>query len=246
MIRIAIFTEGQSELIFVRTLLLKVIDNNTLSFQCIKLHGGREFAVRYNYSSPDPNVHFLIVNAENDNRVLSAIKEREKNLFKKGYHKIIGLRDMYSEDYYKRSPKVIDDKLTQEYIRAAMNIINTMSKPNKIKFCFAIMEIEAWFLSMYDLFSKINDTLSIDYIKTKLDIDLKEIDPQKEFYKPSNKIDKIFKLIGLEYNKSEKDCEKICSIMEITDFDVAIENDRCSTFKDFYGEIKGMDTKYSK
>lgn len=246
MIKIAIFTEGQTELIFVRSLLERVIDCGRLSFVCIKLHGDKEESVPYSYRSPNPKVHFLILNVQNDARVLSAIKMKEKNLFKKGYHRIIGLRDMYSKYYRNHSPKVINENLNNEIICATMKTINTMSNPGKIKFYFAIMEVEAWFLSMYNLFCKINDMLSTDYLKTKLKIDLKAIDPQKEFYKPSDMINEIFSLIGLEYDKSKSDSEKICSKMEVKDFDSATENDRCSTFKDFFGEIRNIGAKYSK
>ncbi len=240
MIKIAVFTEGQTELIFVRKILLEVIDKSKLSFECIKLHGGKEFLVPYPYTSRDPNLHFMIVNVGNDGKVLDAIKEREKRLFAIGYQRIIGLRDMFSENYRKRSSRVINDKVTKDFIKSAQETINDMSRPDRIRLYFAIMEIEAWFLSMYNLFSKINGTLSINYIENKLKINLKTIDPQKKFYKPSNMIVKILRLMGRKYDKSEDDSEMICSKMAITDFDNAIEKGRCSTFKDFYGEIKGI------
>ncbi len=34
--------------------------------------------------------------------------------------------------------------------------------------------------------------------------------------------------------------------MDVKDFDSAVENNRCSTFNDFIGEIKDIGTKYSK
>ncbi len=240
MIKIAIFAEGQTELFFIRNLLFKVIDNSKLKLDCFKLRGGRMMPVSFPFSSPTPHVDFLIINVGNDEKVLSAIKEREEKLFSVGYQRIIGLRDMYSKVYDSRSHGVINDKVTKDVIESAQEIIDDMSNPDSIRLYFAIMEMEAWFLSMYNLFSKINGTLSINYIENKLKINLKTIDPQKEFYKPSNMIFKILRLIGRKYDKSEDDSEMICSKMAITDFDNAIEKGRCSTFKDFYGEIKGI------
>jgi len=155
MTRIAIFAEGQSELIFVRTLLLRVIDNAKLSFECVKFNkGGGQDPVPYKYSTPNPDVYFLIIDVGNDERVLSEIKEREMKLFENGYKKILGLRDMYSRKYDERSPGIINDRLTKDFIKAAQTIIDAMSRPDAVILNFAIMELEAWFLAMYGLFQK--------------------------------------------------------------------------------------------
>lgn len=238
MTKIAIFVEGQSELIFVRTLLLTVINNAKLSFECVKLNkGGRQDTVPYKYSPPNPDVFFLIIDVGNDERVLSAIKEREKTLFENGYKKVLGLRDMYSRMYYERSPGIIRDSLTKDFIKAAQTIIDTMSSPDAVILYFAIMELEAWFLAMYSLFQKINATLSVQNIEQQLGYNLCNIDPQKQFYKPYLEMNRIFGLIGSSYRKSKDELESICSSMEPTDFNNAMENDRCSAFKAFYQEI---------
>ena len=238
MIKIALFTEGQTEQIFVRSLLFQVIDNSKLSLDCIKLHGGGEISVPFPYICPDPKVHFLIIDVGNDNRVLSAIGEREERLFEAGYEKVIGLRDMYSEAYDKRSPGNIDDRLTENFIENAQIIIDDMSKPESIVLIFAIMEIEAWFLAMYNLFSKIDETLSVEFIEKQIRINLKKIDPQKDFYKPSSELKKILRLIGKEYRKSKDDSEMLCSKMELSDFATAVENNRSKAFKVFYEEME--------
>ncbi len=233
MIKIALFTEGQTELILARNLLFRVIDNSKLSFECIKLHGGREIPTRFSYAAPNPQVHFLVINAECDNKVLSAIREREEGLFQVGYEKIIGLRDMYSEIYDQKSPRTINESVSNEFIENTKKIIDYMSKPDRIIFIFAIMEIEAWFLAMYNLFKKIDAILSVEYIEEKIGINFKNIDPQKEFYKPSNEVNKIFQLIGRNYRKSESDTEMLCSQLELSDLNNATENNRCEAFRIF-------------
>ena len=238
MIKVAIFTEGQTELIFIRYLLFQVVDNEKLSFESIKLHGGRMFEVPYNYSCPDPEVHFMIINAEGDGQVLSAIMEREKRLFEKGFDRIIGLRDMYSSAYHNKSPGVINEEISQAFFEGAHKVISSMSKPNDILLYFAIMEIEAWFLGMYNLFQKIDKRFSVDYIENELNINIREVDPQVEFYKPSKVLEDIFELVGRRYSKSRHDSESICSRSATSDLDNAIENKRCKSFKDFYDVIK--------
>ena len=235
--KIVVFTEGQSEMIFVRNFLLKKIDNTKLSFECMKLNGGYTQEMPYKYNPPGPTFYFMIVDVGNDSRVLSAIREREGKLFEQGYEEIIGLRDMYSEEYQKRSQGIIDDAMTSKFINSCNDIIRKMSNPTSITILFSIMELESWFLSMYSIFEKFNSLLSVDYIEKQLGFNLKEIDPQKKFYRPSTEINRIFQLCGRNYKKSADDIEKITCNMEVSDFENAIENNRCDSFKLFYQKM---------
>jgi len=236
--KVAIFTEGQSEQIFIRNLLLKTIDNARLSFECIKLHGDLGVRVPFKYCSPSPDFHFLIINVQNDSRVISAIKERERRLFEKGFAEIIGLRDMYCDEYHKRSPFNINEQVSREFIEGHNRVIQNMTKPETITILFSIMELEGWFLSMYNIFRKINSVLSVEHIETEIGFNLINIDPQKEFYRPSNELAKVLRLAGINYKKSEHDSEMITSPMAIDDFENAFENDRCKSFKDFYQKME--------
>jgi hypothetical protein len=129
--KVAIFTEGQGELIFVRYLLTLTIRPDKLSFECFSLIADRLHRAPYRLSPPGAQIHFLLVNVGNDERALSAIAEREDNLVNKGYDKIIGLRDMYSEAYRKRSA-VIDDSVTKSFIQEHESVIQQMSNSGKI------------------------------------------------------------------------------------------------------------------
>lgn len=235
--KIAVFTEGQTELIFVRELLLRVIDNSKLSFQCLVLRAGNSLNVPYEYRCPDPEVHFEIVNVQGDEMVLSAIADAQEGLAKRGYERIIGLRDMYSSAYEKRSPGAIDDNVSREFIHRSKSAINSMTHGSMVRVYFAIMEIEAWFLAMYNLFQELNPVLSVDHIKHELGFDLRTIDPQKAFFKPSDQLQRIFALVGCRYAKKKGDIESIARRMSLEHFDCAKENGRCRCFDDFYQEI---------
>lgn len=233
--KIAIFTEGQTELIFVRNFFLRVMDPSKLSFDCYDLSGQK---VPYEHKNPYAEIHFLIVNVGCDEKVLSFMREREKDLIKtRGYEKIIGLRDMYGQEYTKHSPRVINKQISNMIIERNNQTIKGMTYFDRIKLYFAIMEIEAWFLGMYNLFQKIDSLLTVEYIKQKLGIDLKSVDPQKKFYKPSNQVRSIFQLCGREYKKKLNEVEGICCNMDSSSFDNATENNRCMCFADFYKEI---------
>ena len=235
--KIAVFAEGQTELVFVRALILNLIDCSKLSFECFELLRHSLSPQPYSYSSPNPEVHFMIIQVHGDEGVASSIKEREKGLIERGYDVIYGIRDMYSEAYRMRSPCVIDNNLTREFTGSLLAVIQHMNYPQKIKVFWAIMEIEAWFLGMYNIFSKIDPKLTLANINSSLGIDLIHIDPEKEFYKPAKQICDIFALCGKTYDKKLRDIENITSVMDVTDFNDAMKNNRCACFSDFYNEI---------
>ena len=237
--KVAIFAEGQTELIFVRDFLLRLIDNSKLSLECLELLAYKPSKVPYSYSCPNPEIHFMIINVHGDEGVLSSIRLREKTLIEEGgYEKIIGLRDMYSGAYRKLSPRAINDDISNQFIQSHNLTIQKMTYRDRIKLYFAIMEIEAWFLAMYNIFQRIDSVLTVEYIEEKLGFNLKRIDPQEEFFKPSSQVRDLFLLSGRQYDKKESDINNITSKMELADFDNATENDRCKCFDAFYQEVR--------
>ena len=70
------------------------------------------------------------------------------------------------------------------------------------------MEIEAWFLADYHVFSRINPTITPEFVKEQLNIDLIQTNPQS-YERPSNIINKIFNLFGEIYRKREKQSYQI-------------------------------------
>ncbi len=177
--RIAVITEGQTEYIFIREFLFRIIDPSKLSLTCVKLNSYRREHVR-KYSCPSPEIHFEIINVQNDERVLYYIKQVERNYIEKGlYDEIIGLRDMYSAEYVKQSPNGINDDVTKKEKRRHNSLIQSMTYSDRIKLYYGVMEIEAWFLSMYSIFHKIHAILSVQYIQSQLGYDLSIINPQK-------------------------------------------------------------------
>ncbi len=235
--KIAIFVEGHCGLVFVRRMLLLLFDNSKLSFDCCEWRSRELGGIPYPYRPPDPEIYFLIIDAAGDQAVLSAIKEREKGLFEKGYDGIIGVRDMYSEAYIRRAGRTIDNGVTTQFLEGWHQTIDYMSEPAKIKLHISIMELEAWFLGMYELFPELDASLSMDAIKSQLGFDLETCDPQTDFFHPSKVLSDIFQLMGAQYRKSQDDIERICSKIKMSDFADATENGRCACFRKFQDEI---------
>lgn len=239
--KIAIFTEGQSDLIFTRNLLFQTLNFSKLSIECIALRRKNVSYSTLQYSSPDPAIHFLIVDVGNDTRVLSKINEVEKGYFKNGYIAIIGLRDMYSDEYKKRSPKrIIKTIISKQFINGHNEQIDSMSEPDRIRLFFAIMELEAWFIGMYTLFEKIDPILTPEYIEKKLGYNLQKIDPEETFFKPSNEIDEIFSLCGRKYSKSKSFIENIVSKIDAGVFQSGFSDNRCKSLKAFFDDLSAF------
>ena len=238
--KIAIFVEGQGELIFFRRIIFFLLNDKPFSFDSLELCSGQMRKVRYDYPNPNAKVHFMIVNVGNDAKVITAIKEREQSLIKKGYSKIIGLRDMYSEAYKKRTEK-ISGTVNNLFREKAESIIKAMSNPEKVSFHFSIMEIEAWWLSMYSIFERKNSRLTVDYINENLGFKLDEIDPETEFFHPAITLENILDLINEPYKKKYNDVESIMSNIEAEDIElITSSNRRYKSFRSFIAEIKSL------
>ncbi len=237
--RFAIFVEGQTELITVRELLRRKFDY-IVSIECRTLFKNGEIRkAPYDFDNPNAEFHFQIINVGNDNAVLSRILKRERFMWSAGYERIIGLRDMYSKDYQDKSSK-IDQKINQRFIDEADKTIKSSKSqyPEKIIMCFAIMEIEAWFLGMYQIFEKLDIRLTSEYIKTHTGIDLENIDPETGFFHPAKQMEEIFKVVGLNYDKHKGDIEAIASCLTQENYKNLLNSDKCHSFHQFYKALE--------
>ena len=234
--KVVIFTEGQAELLFVRELLIRTIDNNDLSFECFELMAGRQFPFPYEQSSPTAKIHFLIINVGTDERVLSEINDRGTKYTNQGIE-IIGLRDMYSEAYKKYSNQ-IDQKVINMICQYHEKIIRQINHSDMIHFFFAIMELEAWFLAMYRIFERIDPSLTTENIEKKLNYDLERDDPEKTYFHPAVQVVQILQLAGRNYKKHQSDVLSIVSQINEEDIKNVISNNFCSCFVQLHSEIQ--------
>jgi hypothetical protein len=237
--KFVIFTEGQSELILVRRLIPLLFGWGSIQYECVKLIGDATRPVNHKFSSANPELYFLILNVENDSRVLSEIYHREEKLFNEGYEAVIGLRDMYCKEYEDLTNK-IDNIISNKFIQKHQSIINGMSHPEQIYIFFEIMEFEAWILSMFTLLPKVDNRLTISYIEDNYHVNLRDIDPETAFFHPANKLQDIFNLVGIKYNKSESIIESILSRIDCDDLLYATENGRCHSLQLFLEKLESI------
>src|SRR3989304_9822620 len=168
--KIVVFTEGRGDLIFTRQILIQIIGYDNLSGECFELKSDDLHHIPHKFGRPDALIYYMIINVGTDEKVLSEIEDRHERYVNLGFE-VIGLRDMFSEAYKKKSTEMRED-VNNFYIRNHNEIISRMVKPEKIHFYFAIMELEAWLLGMYKNLERIDASLTPEYIKSQLGFDL--------------------------------------------------------------------------
>ena len=234
--KVAIFVEGQTECIFIKESLRKLY-NYSVSIEPIDLR--KRTCSVHKVECENPLILFEILIVGNDEGVLSEICDRKDYLLKSNFSLVVGLRDMHSKKYKKKS-YIIDKNIIREFIDVSNEILKEsfIDSNLQIKMVFAIMEIEAWFLGMYKILEKVDSRLTVDFIKENLHYDLKEIDPQQEFYKPSKDLNNIYNLVGKSYGKHLSEVESIVSKIDKNDLKELSENDsKCNSFKVFLNNL---------
>jgi hypothetical protein len=235
-IKIAIFVEGQTELIFVREYLLKMFDYQNIWIECYTLFTGGDFnTTEYSFPNDNAACYFQVINVGNDNAVLTRLLKREQHLWNTGFHKIVGLRDMYSKNYRESvQNSAISEEINLKYIHGAgKTIAETAKQAENIHFHFAIMEAEAWILGLKNCFKHLDPNLDTTAIAEKLGFNLDEIDPEKYFFHPAAIVQKIYDLAGKNYNKSKGDINAIMSHIHKDDFADLSKSGKCRSFGDF-------------
>ena len=114
-----------------------------------------------------------------------------------------------------------------------------MSQPNNIHFHFAIMELEAWWFCIYPLFYHYDKRFTVDLIKEILGEDVSQIDPEKTFFHPAKKVEKLFESVEERYTKKREQVEKMMACLKIEDLNDILKKDnkRCASFKRFCHDL---------
>lgn len=206
--KIAFFVEGQTEQIFINRLLREILGTKQINIIQKQFRGGvnspKQELVRSLYFSNNPKFQVLIFDCGADNRVKSEILENIKFLHAKGYHTIVGMRDLY--------PLSIDDLYRLE---KGLKFL-----PNKLKdkipnfdIVIAVHEIEAWFMGEVNHYKKIDKRLTGKFIKSKLGFDPYTINPEERIH-PAKDLNNIYHLVGKSYTKRYGQIQKIVNKLD--------------------------------
>lgn len=198
---IAIFVEGQTEFIFVEHLLFEMFCHHHLRIELEVQHGGLYYQIGVR-GAPSENAYhkILLVNCQNDGKVLSAIEERANKLQKTGYDRILGLRDIYPAP---------SEELEEIYELTANRLV---SMPLPCKLVIAVREIEAWFIADVEHFIKYNPLLTSEFIYREIGIDVMQQDVE-QIPHPAGQLNMIYNLVGDTYGKKLKQAHHVVNIL---------------------------------
>ncbi|HBB18566.1 MAG: hypothetical protein A3J94_14725 [Syntrophus sp. RIFOXYC2_FULL_54_9] len=198
---LAIFVEGQTELVFVERLLFEMFGYQHLRIERQQQHGGLYHEIGIRGAPPENAYHnVLIVNCACDGKVLPAIEERANNLRNAGYGRILGLRDIYPRS---------SDELEEIYELTANRLA---SMPLPCKLIIVVREIEAWFLADTEHFSYYNPLLTLAFIQKQIGIDVEQQDVE-QIPHPAELLRNIYNLVGGTYDKKLKEAHRVVAIL---------------------------------
>ena len=167
-----------------------------------------------------------------DGLVLPQIFRQERRLYNVGYELIIGLRDMFCELYIKKvKDRTIDLIENNTFVREnLLTIRENAVHADQVKLCFAIMELEAWWLGIPSLWEDIDPI-------TKEQYELDFASPESVFH-PAVVIKKLCQAKGKDYDKHKGEVESIVGKIEREHFVDLHESQRCPSFCEFVNYIQ--------
>lgn len=231
MTKTVVFVEGQTELIFVRELLLKMFDYQNIHVECYTLFTDNNFLpTEHSFGNADAAHYFQIINVGSDQSVLARILRRQNYMRQAGFTRIIGLRDMYCKEYRDAVQNhTISEEVNKKFIEGHQAQITS----DDIFFCFAIMEVEAWLLGLRKWFERMDSQLTNKFIENHLGFNLEQINPETHFFHPAKDFDEIYQLIGKHYSKSKGDVNAIAHFIVKEDYQYLYNSGKCGSFKSF-------------
>jgi hypothetical protein len=238
-LKIAIFVEGQTEAILTRTILECCVRQDDLYIDITTLSraSGSGKPIRSFRDNTSASNHYEIFVAPGDGAVLTSLKDRLPGLLFSGYEPVVGLQDLYGNQYSRLNNGKLDQELTEAFREGAKKQSLAADAKGRVQFSYAEMEVEAWLLSIPELFEAIDSKLTVEFIKASLGYDLRSITPESEFLHPAVEVSRIMKLVGKTYDKHADEVEMIASHISDTMILKLSEGGRAPSFNYFMRAI---------
>lgn len=204
--KICIIVEGETEALFTKHILLLLYRTDQIKIRVNRLISYKSSNFIPDHISPDPKIFVQISLADGDNGVISHILKKGDDLIDNNFDKIICLRDVFSDEYKKKLAQqslpfgVVDERVCRDFISGKESVIRKLKNHSKIFLHFSIMEIEAWFLMLYEKYYLLDSSLDLNKLSEELDLDLVQCNIESVF-KPSKYIEKLFKFLNSNYGK---------------------------------------------
>jgi len=230
--KIALFVEGQTEVIFVSEMIKQVFDEKKVGIVVHNIQGTYN-KIRIDKFETDmaKEYFFVLYNCGTDEKVKSSIRDNYQKLQQADFIHIIGLQDLFNPQ---RKKKGLDDKKFQETINTDI----PQAIPTKIY--FAIQEIEAWFIAEETHYQRISSTLSIEKVNSIARIDTQKEDTEKIRH-PTVVLNKIYKAGGKKngYSKNEYVIKDVVSKLDFSNLYLTVRK-RNNSLNEFLTCLDGL------
>ena len=210
--KMAIYVEGQTEMVFIEKLITEIANRNSIKIESYKIRGGSKVPLTVlkikEISTSCPQYYIQIYDCGNDSKVQSKIQEDSLKLQEANFKKILGLRDLYPLQLTEL-PNLL--KYTKPKIK-------DLEIPAKTIIC--ITEIESWFLYEFLFLSKVDPYLTAENIKANLSYDLENdcingnIETDSRYHHATQVLEKIYKLALKKYKKKLDRTEKLVDLLD--------------------------------
>jgi hypothetical protein len=199
--KVAIFVEGQTEQIFVKKLIERMVSPRAVTVTTYQLRGGakhrRELILLETHSAAQQsNYYFEIYDCGNDSKVKDDIIENLPSMQSKGFSMIIGVRDVYPNNA----------KIAQ--LRKYLTFGISASIPTHI--VLAVNEVEAWFMAEEKHYAKIDPKLTLAKVNAIAEIDV-STDSTELIAHPTEKLQQIY-----NYSKRKNTVTRIVNALDYT------------------------------
>lgn len=236
--KVAIYVEGITEAGFVYRLIGEKYhwDWMRVRMECLNLdpiNAGEDLRDYGDENAPD---YFLIFDSQSDTSVISDICERYQGHRENGFDKVVGLRDVYSENYIEFYHRQLNSVNIEQFINDIQENLQKMDNTGYIRVRFAVMETEAWLLALYNVFEKIDPRLDTNGLRDLAEVDVND-DPQTSYFNPFTKLEGVFMAIGRTYSKHWREIKEIVFKVELADFERLYNSGHCQSFKEFYDAL---------
>lgn len=209
--KLAFFVEGQTEQLFVETLVEACAEEYNVKIESKRGHLGRKYErifieIGAKKIGTGEDFFVLIIDSGSDERVVSDIKDRFDDLVRQNYSMIVGLRDVRPEFSRQEIEKL------QAGIESSIATLTTIP----IEFYLSIMEVEAWFLAENTHFLRIDPKLTEERIVEELGFfpDNKNAESREI---PSADLAAIYNIGGIRYDKSRPAVKRVMDSLDFED-----------------------------
>jgi len=221
--KLAIFVEGQTEQLFVEKLITEIGGVHQVRISTQSRTGSQILELTGEDEGDGSKYFVLIFDCQNDEQVMSTIRERIVSLQQAGYSAVLGLRDLY--------PFQLNELQDLRDGLAAAAPASTLP----VRIHVAVAEVEAWFLQESTHYPRVHTRLDPRNFKSQFGFD-PLVDSAEQFSHPSDLLQNIYNSVGLGYLKTRRHVQRTVGAIDYANLCFTCRP-LLPAFADFYDDV---------